>query len=973
MFRLVSGKLDCRQARQRANGRIYVRALAGIPLVNMGREMLFSPRNLEAEPSVDVRRNAMSRKWIALAALAGLLLVGIFVWRGQESSEKPAASEASAKNVPARRMGKTVTDLRVADVDTLVADDRVGNVRLEGQVVDAEQAPVAGALVSISSNPRRTAISAEDGSFFFDRLVGRTYSLVATSKEGAAGPVSAQLSERSDPVILHLRPAATVEVTVLTSEDRAPVANATVELRGLMTQSMTTDQAGVAQFRGVAQGFYRVAASAEGYAQSQGLVRIGAVASTFDSELLLRRGNPVSGIVRDTKGAPVQGAQVLYESVGDRFMRADPRFDAQTTDASGGFTFAALPKGTFRFTAQHSIYAPGESEPVTLTAESAADGVTITLEEGASLVGRVLDENGNPAALAAVRVATAGRGRRGGGRPTQVYSQEDGRFEVTGLARKSVSVVALHETATSETLEVDLTTVARQADLELLLGLNGVISGTVSDSTGAPIDGAQVRLRPDFRTQNFSFADMRLRGMASGVSDAGGRFSFHGLGEGTYTVMASPPGSAMQFRGGRGGGGRDGVEAAVGDTEVRIVLEARGSIVGKVAYADGSVPAAFTISMGGRRGASTPFSTKDGAFRIGDLEPGTYEPRLSGSGFQESRIAEVEVVAGSESDVGTIAIAEGRTLRGSVVGPSGEAIENATVIAGARLRGSGTSTAGGGFPGRGGSTKTATSDAEGTFVLRGLGAGSLIVAAEHESKGRSAPLNLAASSESSEGLQLQLLAPGVIEGVVILDGNPADSARVRVQSQDSVGLNFTVGTGADGTYRFDVLAPGKYLVFAEVGNPRTGIAATSKDAVVESDSVTTIDLAMTLGEVALSVTATGDGVDFATVELVEGVVSATSAKALEIALAAHSGASSFTIIFGGQPGKISDLNPGTYSVCVTTFPEGVVGGGSRDYLERVDVPVVCQKVEVAASPLEQAVSIAVTVPEFVPEVSETAP
>ena len=914
----------------------------------------------------------MSRKWIALAVLVGLLLIGFFVWKSQAPSEKaPASAAAKLEEVTARRMSPAATDLRVADVDTLVADDRVGNVRLEGQVVDEDQEPVAGALVSISSNPRRTAVSAEDGSFFFDRLVGRTYSLVATSNEGAAGPVSAQLSESSDPVILHLRPAASVDVTVRNSEDRSPVANATVELRGLMTQSMTTDQEGLAQFRGVAQGRYRVAASAEGFAQSQGVVRVGVGASTFQSELLVRRGSPVSGVVRDTKGLPVQGAQVLYESVGDRFMRADPRFDAQTTDASGAFTFAALPKGTFRFTAQHSVYAPGESEPVTLEATSAANAVTITLEEGASLVGRVVDENGNPAALAAVRVATAGRGRRGGGRPTQVYSQEDGRFEVTGLARKAVSVVALHETATSETLEVDLTAVARQTDLELLLGLNGVISGTVSDSTGAPIDGAQVSLRPDIRAQNFSFAEIRLRGMASGISDAGGRFSFHGLGEGTYTVMASPPGAAMQFRGGRGGG-QDGVEAKVGDTDVVVVLEARGSIAGKVAYADGSVPSAFTVSMGGRRGASTPFSTKDGSFRIGDLEPGTYEPRLGGAGFEESRMPEVEVVAGSESDVGTITISEGRTLRGLVVGASGEAVENATVVAGARLRGSGTSTVGGGFRG-GGSTKSATTDENGTFVLRGLGAGSLILAAEHESKGRSAPLNLPASSESSEGLQLQLMAPGVIEGTVTLDGSPADSARVRVQSQDSVGLNFTVGTGADGTYRFDVLAPGKYLVFAEVGNPRTGVAATSKDAVVESDSVAKIDLAMTLGEVTLSATATGEGVDFATVELVEGVVSATTAKALEIALASQSGASSFAIIFGGQPGKIPDLNPGTYSVCVTTFPEGVVGRESQEYLARVDVPVVCQKVEVAASPLDQAVSIAVTVPEFVPEASETAP
>jgi len=911
----------------------------------------------------------MSKKWIALASLLAIVAAGLLWWSRDTPNKSESAAPQEPANLAAKRMSRSVTDLRAADVDTLVADDRVGNVRLEGQVVDENEDAVAGAIVSISSNPRRTAVSAEDGSFFFDRLVGRTYSLVASSEQGAAGPVSAQLSESSEPVILRVRPAATVAVTVRTSVEREPVAGATVELRGLMTQSSITDASGVARFQGVAQGFYRVAASAEGFAQSQGGLRIGAVASTFESELLLRRGGPVSGVVRTTEGKAVEGAQVLYASAGDRFMRADPRYDAQTTDASGAFSFAALPSGTFRFTARHSIYAPGESSPITLSSTNAPELVEITLEDGAALSGRVVGQDGTPAALAAVRVAAAGQGRRWV-RPRQVYSDDDGRFEITGLSKKPVSVVALHETATSETLEADLSAVPRQSDVELVLGLRGVISGTVTDSEGAAVDGAQVRLRPDFRAKNFSFTELRLRGMASGVSDAGGNFAFHGLGEGTYTVTATPPGAAMRLRGGPRGQG--GVEAQVGDTNVNVVVEARGSIVGKVAFSDGSIPQAFTVSMGGRRGAATPFSTEDGSFRLGDLEPGTYQPRLSGAGFEDSRVPEVVVQAGKEADVGTVTIVSGRTLGGRVVDASGQAVENATVIAGSRLRGSGSSTSGGGFPGAASRIKSATTNEDGEFILRGLRSGALILAAEHETSGRSAPLSLPASSESSEGLQLQLLAPGGVEGLVTLNGLPADAARVRVQSQEAVGLSFTVTTGADGNYRFDVLAPGTYLVFAEVGNPRSGIAATSRNAAVESGTVAKVDLVMSQGEVSLLVTAEGEGVDFATVDVVEGELQVTTARELATALASQpSSFSSFKVLFGGQPGTVENIAPGSYSLCVTTFPEGVVGRQSRDYLERVDVPVVCQQVVVTASPEEQAVTIAVTVPEFVPDEKPT--
>ena len=69
--------------------------------------------------------------------------------------------------------------------------DPEGSLRIEGQVLTSDQLPVGGAIVSIDSRPPRFTTSEEDGSFAFDKLVGKPYDLVARSKEGVAGPITA--------------------------------------------------------------------------------------------------------------------------------------------------------------------------------------------------------------------------------------------------------------------------------------------------------------------------------------------------------------------------------------------------------------------------------------------------------------------------------------------------------------------------------------------------------------------------------------------------------------------------------------------------------------------------------------------------------------------------------------------------------------------------------------------------------------
>ena len=118
-------------------------------------------------------------------ALIGVSVVAIAAWwLFLRSPSRPNESRPVAKTEAKPTFGnRGPEDDRGGNRDGVMAvlsdDDPKGALRLEGQVVDQDDKPVAGATVTLSSNPPRTAKSEEDGGFAFDALVARPYTLTA--------------------------------------------------------------------------------------------------------------------------------------------------------------------------------------------------------------------------------------------------------------------------------------------------------------------------------------------------------------------------------------------------------------------------------------------------------------------------------------------------------------------------------------------------------------------------------------------------------------------------------------------------------------------------------------------------------------------------------------------------------------------------------------------------------------------------
>lgn len=914
----------------------------------------------------------MKRSYL-VALVAAALAVALFLYLRHGKGGAGAAKKdvGTAPEVAQTHQQVTLKQQNRSNdqVAALIDDDPQGTLRLEGQVINSTDDPVAGALVSISSHPPRTARTEADGSFHFDKLVARPYQLVARAESGVAGPVTSRLTAKSDPVILRLRPAASVDVTVIGARDRKPIAGATVELRDLEVQSASTDAKGVAHLTNVVPGGYRLAASAPGFAMTHAWVRVPPGDVTAVTTMELRKGAPVSGTVTSPAGDPVQGARVVYSGASDWSQQADPRHDAAITDKDGVYHFEALPAGSFRFVANYKGYSPGSSDLVTLDGDSEKGGVDIRLEDGATLTGTVTAGDGTATPSARVRVAVKVVGERWA-RPRQAYSDESGHYEIDGLPRQPTEVVALHETASSKIIPVDLTGKA-EAKVDLTLDVAGTISGTVVDSAGDPIEGAQVTAWPDFgqrgRGRRATRSAMQLRGFQRELTDAGGRFTIRGLDEGEWELRTTPPGS-------EGGFGRmmmrDGVSAKTGDTDVRIVLPKDGGVKGKLAFDDGTAPSMFTVSVGFRGGS--PFTSKDGKFELSDLAPRDYKLRLRGPGFDPKEV-DVTVEEGKVADVGTVTVKKGRSIAGQVTA-NGAPVAGATVRAGRRLFGSGSSTEASFSPfGRDRVRQTET-DENGNFVLYGIGPSDIMVVAEHEEKGRSQAVAIRGTRESVTGLQIQLEPFGALSGTVMSGGKPAEDVRVSAGSQTVPSVIYGVATGPDGKFRFDRLAPDTYKVSAiGGGGMMAGMGFHSKVVTVASGQTAKVDLVLDLGPVTLLVTPKATNKDkagFCFVNYVQGDVTAATARELELAIAqVPEGRSGFSFTMRGNPARIESLEPGNYTVCATPFPSEVSGmSDTMAYSEREgdNLEVYCQKVKVAAQPAEQNVEIPVEVPTFVP-------
>lgn len=897
--------------------------------------------------------------------LIGLvLLVGVAALIYGRSRRAPESS-SSAKRPTAAKTVKRGAAGRATHWEPyapLVDDvDPPGTARLEGQVIDSQDHGVGKATVVINSNPPRTTLTEEDGSFVFEKLITRQYKLRARAGSLVGGPIKYRVKVAGEPLIIRLRAGVTVDVKVVDGANRRPLAGAVVTID---QERARTNGEGVATFEGISSGYVVLAARAEGFGLVQKLFEVTeSKTSRVLATLVLSSGAAVSGTVRDTRGQGVVGATVYALDMAKAVPLGSSPISYVKTDAAGRYRIAAVAAGTYRIVAHQVGLAPAQSEPLAVDGKTSRDRIDLVLEAGATFSGHVLDKGKSPVASATVKVLLAsGSSSATLAKLRRTVTDQSGTFKLKGLPRRQFEALAHAEGASSAAQKIDLRK-GDVTDATFLLTVDGRISGHVVDGAGKPLAEVQVTATGDF-WGGAKLIDLKLRGSAQVMTDGGGAFRFSGLPEGKYQLRAS---RSMRPEWGSAPGA---VAAKTGDTQVKLVLRADGGAKGVVVFDDGTPATVYTVNVG--YPPTRPVFSESGAFQLSKLRPGKYDLTFSSPSFVDKTLRNVEIAPDRVADLGTITVARGRTVKGRVLDAEGQAVANATVVMGSRLVGDGSSLVlelGESVDRSMALRRTATLE-DGTFSISAVGPAAYVIAAEHPARGRSKMSAIPAGTKDGD-VELRLQPFGSVKGMVKLGEAPGVNVTLVASAGDSKQLA-VVKSGDDGRYVFERLAAGKHNISAIAGQGATANAG-AKEVVVVAGKTVNADISIEVGEIDLSVqvVATSGTITTTQLFLFSGQVDVKVASQVNQVFLATSktGTAKMAFAAGGKPAVFSKLKPGPYSLCAIP-----ITGNMHDpvFLKRLQantakLEVTCQAQLVAKAPSAQSLTIKVPPMKPLPE------
>jgi len=217
---------------------------------------------------------------------------------------------------------------------------------ITGSVTDAEDgSAISGAAVTDGT---RTALTDALGSYTIDNVPPGSYQVVASKEGYQTSPLTVNVMSGTTVVanfpLSQIIVPGSITGSVTDAEGGSPIVGAAVSDG---TRIVLTDAAGQYTINDVSPGSYQVIASKEGYQTSSLTVNVlsaTTAVANFSLNQIIVPGS-ITGSVTDAKdGSPIVGAAV---SDGTR---------TTTTDATGKYTIASVPAGSYEVTASKEGY-----------------------------------------------------------------------------------------------------------------------------------------------------------------------------------------------------------------------------------------------------------------------------------------------------------------------------------------------------------------------------------------------------------------------------------------------------------------------------------------------------------------------------------------------------------------------------------------------------------------------------------------
>lgn len=645
-------------------------------------------------------------------------------------------------------------------------------VSLSG-VVKSGTAPVSGAFVSLYCELDPAAnlgtVSDSKGRFTFDGLLAGHYVLFGTHPDFNINRLPLVLSASSERVVT-----AQALVTVLghvVDEARKPVAGARVIVNLSSIPSgtsvpvpATSSATGEFTTHIYPDSGVQFVVSRRGYAIC--------IVGPFTSEkarnvtITLPAGFPATFRVIDGRRQPVPGVMVeIVRVTEDQGARRAPlpcsetRDDCRTTKADGTLA-ERMAEGTYDLVVSGDEVAPKRVSGQLLTARSST--VTISVERGAEVSGRVIQNDGTP--VGGATIAVRGAIYRSG------VSAADGTFTLKGLAAGQVSITASTSNTTPQMLSTPVLVTAPSKNVLLRLPTPTSLSGRVAEkTTGQPITDFQVMT---------SAGDV-------GASRPSTSSPIHS-DDGTFTVQVVPGRTELRVTASgyvRATLGGLTVEEGKPLSGVEVRMDRGARVIGRVTSQGDPVAGVYLTAFADRMANSGSGATTDynGDYTLDGVDPGDLTLQARKQGWLQK---EKGITAKAGEDVHVdLELDHGRELTGRVVDRSGHPVESARIL----VRGVG---------GDRSVRANATSDPDGTFKLSGLAEGHLTLVTEHQGY-------VTATTDDVDPAQ---------NVTVTLDRGGAVTGRVAGLSQAEIGNVVVMASYGSGSGQANVDSEGSFTV-----------------------------------------------------------------------------------------------------------------------------------------------------------------
>ncbi len=373
--------------------------------------------------------------------------------------------------------------------------------KLAGTVVDAEGVPVGGARVSSrgEGQPGRSVESAANGSFVLTQLCEGPVTVQAYyNRHGVHTSVSLQTRTGEKPVRVVLESLHQLVGHVRTA-DGSPVAGAAVALLPIshLTAPTRTDVAGKFVLFWSAERFRNGVPKMTLVARHEGqnLFAILPWNEKVKAPVIpMESGRSITFRVTDEEGKGIPEARAFVQ--GALGPSTTTSLDRVTSSADGSCRFTALPPAiALKVWVDQPGYGRVEQEAAPQAETDGPTSLTAQLPDmvlrkaDATLRGTVVDAAGTQLNGATVSVSGPGQSSR------STKTDRDGKFTLEGICRGPLKVYlrysreGLHASHRQEVATA-------QSPVRLVLESLRTVTGRLVDADGAPVEGAEVILRP---------------------------------------------------------------------------------------------------------------------------------------------------------------------------------------------------------------------------------------------------------------------------------------------------------------------------------------------------------------------------------------------------------------------------------------------------------------------------------------------